>query len=63
MKRPVVKKLVDLMKFRNQHLAFNGTCATELEGKNILVITREYNGAKAVLRADLATHQFSIEAT
>ena len=63
MKRPVVKKLVDLMKFRNEHPAFNGTCVAESEGENIIVITREYNESKAVLRANLSTYEFNIEAT
>ena len=63
MKRPVVKKLVELMKFRNQHPAFNGSCTTQSEGDNVLVITREYNDSKAVLRANLSTYEFSIDST
>jgi sucrose phosphorylase len=63
MMRPVVKKLVALMKFRNQHPAFNGACTAELKGENVLIITREFNDSKAVLRADLSTYQFSIEST
>ena len=62
-KRGVVKKLINLMKFRNQHPAFNGTCVSELDGENSLIITREYNDSKAVLKANLSTYEFLVEAT
>ncbi len=60
--RPVVKKLFELMKFRNEFPAFNieGDIETELEGENELIITRSYDGYVAKLIANLKTHNFKI---
>ncbi len=63
MKRPIIQKLIKLMCFRNEHNAFNGSCATEIKDENILIITREYQNNKAILTANLLTHDFDIEYT
>lgn len=60
--RPVVKKLLELMRFRNEFPAFNieGDIETELVGENGLKIIRTYDGYTAVLDADLKNHHFKI---
>lgn len=62
MSRKVVRDIRDLMKYRNQNLAFHleGLCTTSIEGSK-LVITRSYKEYKAVLTADLYSHEFRIE--
>lgn len=62
LERKVVRDLRDLMEFRNQCPAFdlNGTCKTTAEGGR-LEIVREYQGHKAVLKADLKSFAFTIE--
>ncbi|HIW72971.1 MAG TPA: sucrose phosphorylase [Firmicutes bacterium] len=59
--RPVVKRLLELMRLRNSHPAFGGECRTALEGGHGLTITRVNGGHRLTLRADLKTHEFSIE--
>ncbi len=61
-KRPVVAKLLDLMKFRNTHPAFNveGDMKVTIPEKGKFVIRREYGNAFAELRADLVSHKFEI---
>lgn len=59
--RPVVRRLLELMRFRNAHPAFEG----ELEiastaGEHQLKITRRAGSAFAELDADLRTHSFTI---
>lgn len=60
LKRPVVERLRDLMRFRNTCPAFDGECICESEGDK-LTITRKTKDAEAVLKADLRTYQFEIE--
>jgi sucrose phosphorylase len=60
-KRPVVKKLLELMRFRNQFPAFDGSCEIEKTPDHILAISRTSETAKAVLRADLRSFAFEIE--
>ena len=62
LERKVVRDLRDLMEFRNQCPAFdlNGACKTTAEGGR-LEIVREYQGHKAVLKADLKSFGFTIE--
>jgi sucrose phosphorylase len=62
-KRPVLKKLYRLMKFRNSHPAFDGSCIVSQTPDNILEIVRESCGEKAVLHADVQSLKFSIEYT
>lgn len=59
LQRPVVKKLRDLMKFRNQCPAFDGECTCECEG-SLLKITRDNGKQKAILEANLKTYQFNL---
>ncbi|CRZ34912.1 sucrose phosphorylase [Herbinix hemicellulosilytica] len=60
--RPVVQKLLELMRFRNSHKAFNidGDCIVESKGSN-LKITRKYENHYAILDADLKSYEFSID--
>ncbi len=62
LERKVVRELRDLMEFRNQCPAFdlNGACQTTAEGGR-LEIVREYQGHRAVLKADLKSFAFTIE--
>lgn len=59
--RPVVKKLKELMIFRNTHPAFslNGTIAVETK-EDKLSITRKYGSDTVTLNADLTTYRFEI---
>lgn len=59
MEREVVRKLRNLMIFRNQCAAFNGECCCEVDG-NRLWIEREHDGVRAVLEADLGSFEFAI---
>ena len=59
--RPVVRKLLELMRLRNTHPAFDGGCRVSLEGENGLAITRENGEHRLTLRADLKTHAFTID--
>lgn len=58
--RSIVKKLRNLMIFRNQCKAFDGECTCEAEG-NRLLICRESNSVRAELDADLSTYTFCIK--
>lgn len=58
--KPVVQKLCKLMRLRNELPAFDGEAVVSDLPDHLLEITRESNGAKAVLRADLATKKFTI---
>ena len=60
--RKIVNDIRDLMKFRNSNKAFglDGKCITEVSG-NEFIITRTCGEYKAVLKADLKTHDFTIE--
>lgn len=57
--RPVVKKLLALLRFRNECPAFSGDCAVSAEGP-VLTIRRAGAGYTAVLVADMKSHEFSI---
>ena len=61
--RPVVRRLFEMMRLRNTHPAFHvdGDCRVELSGEHGLTITRTWQEHRAVLTADLKTHQFTIE--
>lgn len=63
MKRPVVQSLVELMKFRNTHLAFDGSFELNTCGENELEIVRTYKEHKAILRANFETKAFEITYT
>lgn len=59
-KRPVVQKLFELLKFRNSCPAFNGDIAIEQASENELKITWKHENSVAKLEANLLTKEFSI---
>ena len=58
-KRPVVRALFNLMKFRNDFPAFQGDCTVGASGST-LNIRRVFGGHWAELAADMKSHDFSI---
>jgi len=60
--RKIVNDIRDLMKLRNTNEAFglDGECITEVNS-NELVITRKCGEHTAILKANLKTHDFTIE--
>jgi sucrose phosphorylase len=58
--RPVVKKLLELMKFRNSHPAFNGEFILEESDGHTLVIRRSKDEEYAVLKVDFITKEITI---
>lgn len=59
-KRPVVEKLLQLMRFRNTHPAFDGTFELLACDDSRLVIRRENGSSRAQLDADFSTMQYTI---
>lgn len=59
--RPVVRKLLNLMRFRNENPAFGGDLQLPQSEDHILCIIREYGGHQARLTIDLAKHHMKIE--
>lgn len=59
-KRPIVQKLLKLMKFRNEHPAFGGSFLMTECGRNELVIRREMGKEWTELRADFEKRSFEI---
>ncbi len=57
--RPVVQKILKLLRFRNEFPAFGGNCEAHAEG-SVLTIERTGGGCSAVLTADVKTHALSI---
>jgi sucrose phosphorylase len=61
LQRPVLKKLFDLMKFRNTYPAFNGDFKVlENDEDHLLIILWKKGRYEAKLQADLRTYRFSI---
>jgi sucrose phosphorylase len=58
-KRPLVQRLLILLRFRNTFAAFAGECEASSNG-GLLNIRRSNGSSSAELAADLRTHQFSI---
>lgn len=60
--RKVVEDLLELMRFRNTHKAFNlnGDINVDLDGESIITITRKYEDNYATLKANLKTYDFRI---
>lgn len=58
--KPVVKGLCALMRFRNEYPAFSGAFELPEAADNRLVMSWTGEGTRAVLDADLKTHEFSI---
>ena len=59
-KRPVVKKLFSLMRFRNSYPAFQGEYEINSVNEELVEITWQNNEYKTSLKANLKTHQYSI---
>ena len=59
-KKPVVQKLMQLMRMRNEYPAFDGEIQVSQLPDDQLEIIRESNGCRAVLKADLKTKAFSV---
>lgn len=59
-KRPVVQKLLDLLRFRNTHPAFGDSCILQDCGEHELVILRQNGDAWARLRADFEQAKYEI---
>lgn len=58
--KPVVQKLLKLMRMRNEYPAFDGESEVSDLPDHTLEITRNSNGCRAVLRADLEKKTFKI---
>lgn len=60
--RPVVRELLALMKFRNEHPAFTveGEISVTLETDSEMMIRRSFGEHFAILHADLKTYQYTI---
>ena len=58
--REVVQKLLRLMRIRNEYPAFDGEVQVSPLPDHLLEITRESNGCRAILRADLEKKTFTI---
>jgi len=59
-KRPVVKRLLKLMKFRNVCQAFDGSIEVLESGNDMTIKRTGINGNKATLKANLTNHDFTI---
>ncbi len=59
--RPVVKKLMSLIKFRNECQSFDGIIEVQENSEGITIIRIGLDGTKAVLRANLTSYIFTIE--
>lgn len=60
-KRPVVQKLLEMMRLRNTHPAFQGGLTIADTPDNILYLTRTLGDETVVLEADLTTKAFTIK--
>ncbi len=60
-KAPVVRKLIALMRFRNEYPAFDGEIEVNCPESNLLEIRRRQGLYEAVLKCDLKTYGFSID--
>ncbi|NBC28533.1 MAG: sucrose phosphorylase, partial [Spirochaetes bacterium] len=65
LERPVVQRLLALLRFRATHPAFavSGSITVETPEPQLLWIRREYEGHRAILEADLASKTFRITTT
>jgi sucrose phosphorylase len=61
LEQPMVKRLLELIRLRNTHPAFNGECVVESSSKTSLSITWKLNGHWINLNVDLAQHRATIE--
>ncbi|NLG85599.1 MAG: sucrose phosphorylase, partial [Firmicutes bacterium] len=62
LRRPVVQKLLNLMRFRNIYPAFNGEFRiVDTNNEHQLELSWRKDHYQTTLRADLRTHQYTIE--
>jgi len=59
--KPVVRKLLELVRLRNTHPAFSGTCTVESPAKHLLTLTWTHAAEWARLQLDLARPSAVIE--
>lgn len=60
-KRPVVEKLFNLMRFRNSYIAFDGEYKVhDTNAEHLLLISWKKDEYEAILKADLKTYKFDI---
>lgn len=60
LRRPVVQRLLALIRFRNRHPAFGGSCGVTQEGRSGLMIRWEADADHVELAADLDTRTFQL---
>ncbi|MDD2355917.1 MAG: sucrose phosphorylase, partial [Lachnospiraceae bacterium] len=58
--RPVVRKLLNMMEFRNETKALGGSFSMDDSDDGKLIIKREFEGDKAVLTADFTEKKFTV---
>jgi len=61
LQRPMVQRLLSLIRLRNSHPAFNGTCIVESASQTLLSITWKLDDHWIALRVDLALSSAVIE--
>jgi sucrose phosphorylase len=61
LQRPMVQCLLSLIRLRNSHPAFNGTCIVESASQNLLTITWKLDSHWIALRVDLSLPSAIIE--
>ena len=61
LERPVVKKLIDLIRFRNTHPAFNGDFHMDDSNDKMLNLRWQDGESKAVLKVNLENSSYEIE--
>jgi len=59
--RPVVKKLLELVRLRNTHPSFDGTLEVNIEGAALLRLVWRHGQFTCGLKVDLTTGQFDID--
>jgi len=63
LERPVVRRQVELFRWRNRHPAFGGEFSMRMEGESVLVLRWDRDSAWAEAAVDVATDTFSIAAS
>ena len=59
--RPVVKKLLELVRLRNTHPSFDGTLEVKIEGGGLLHLVWRHDQSTCGLKVDLTTGQLDID--
>lgn len=61
LQRPMVQRLLELIRLRNAHPAFNGACTVESASQSLLSIAWKLDSHWIALNVDLAQHRATIE--